>query len=356
MPPASFPSDKITPKLFSGIDNLSLDTRTFDPSRDDIKGICRFFSLGKLQYYEKEKGIIVSHANFFVFVETTRGQYALKFYPTDAAKPIAIEYAINKILINHHLPTPLMHAGPDGQPFLASNDRLATCYSYIDGTPAWQQIKQRNTFPKINAVLFSLKNILSTDLKHIPFLKQENLATTMNTLTQASRTWAGYDQKDIIDASLLDACQTYHDHQPLFTRQYLHNNAHLNNFLIHKNFVYILDLTHLREDYVLSDLTSLVTSCLFFNVPFTTIKTMVKNYFTQHKIGPDLMPLLNTLIKVGLIKEYLKNIKREKSVKISNYPAGLMQTYLSHLSGRKELITAVLRKTPFIGASANLVK
>lgn len=330
--------------LFAGIDNLSLDNRKFDPSGDDIERICRFFAIGKLQHYEKEKDIIVSHSNFFIFVATAQGQYALKFYPTDAVKLIAIEYAVSRILTDHHFPAPIMYAGVGGQPFFPSNDRIAACYSYINGLPAWQRIKQQNTIGQINAAIFSLKNILSAVTGRIPFLKQKNLTTTIHALAQDSRLTAPYDQKETIDAALQDVCRTFQRHQWLFTRQYLHNNAALTNFLVYKETVYTLDLSHVREDYVLSDLASMVISCLFFNIPFTTIKTIVKDYFSRHKIKQDHFSVLNTLVKIGLIREYLKNIQREKSLELSAYPPALARTYISHLSKRKKSITAVLKK------------
>ncbi len=330
--------------LFAGIDNLSLDKRKFDPSLDDIERVCRFFAIGELRHYEKEKGIIVSHSNFLVFVATTHGQYVLKFYPPDATKTITIEYAINHILINQHFSTPIMYAGHGGQPFFASNGRLVTCFSYIDGLPAWQRIKQQNTLCQINAAMLSLKNILSINMGRIPFLKKESLTTTTNTLAQDSRALAPYDQKKMIDATLKEAFRTYRHHRLLFARQRLHNNASLTNFLICKETVYTLDLSHVREDYALCDLASLVISCLFFNIPTTTIKTIVKNYFTQHKIGPGHSPVLNTLVKIGLIREYLKNIQREKSIGLVPYPPDLAHTYMSHLSARKKSITAVLKK------------
>jgi hypothetical protein len=331
--------------LFAGVDNLSLDKRSFGPSRDDIESICRFFSVGKLQHYEKEKNIIVSHSNFFVFVATTQGQYALKFYPVNAAPTITIEYAINRILTGHQFLTPLMYAGPKAQAFMASNGRLAACYSYIDGLPAWQHIQQRKTIQQINTALFSLKNILSTAKKNIPFPKQESLAAMINRLAQDSCSLAPYDQKETIDASLRDTYQTYQQHhQLLFTRQNLHNNSNLTNFLVSKKTVYTLDLSHIREDYAFSDLASLVISCLFFNIPVKTIKTIVQDHFIQHKIKTKDSPVLNTLVKVGLIKEYLKNIRRERSVGLSTYPPDLVRTYMSHSSARKRSITAILRK------------
>ena len=334
------------PKLFAGIDSLSLDTRSFDPSQNDIEHICRFFYLGKLKSYEKEKGITISHSNFFVFVATTHGQFALKFYPADHAKTIATEYAINRFLIGRGFPTPAMCTGRNGYPSFAGNDRLAACFSYIDGVQAWQHIKKRNTIHRINAAMLSLKNNLSTARDHIPFSKQENFTTMANAVSRASRAAASYDQKKMVEASLQDACRAFKDHQPLFKRQWLHNNSTLTNFLIKDETVYTLDLSHIREDYILSDLAALVISCLFLDTPRTVIKNIVDNYFTQHKIKKDLMIVLNVLVKIGLIKEYLKNVQREHSMDFSNDPQGqdVSKAYLFHLKVRKKLITAVLNK------------
>jgi len=331
------------PPLISGVDHLSLDKRNFDLSRDDIEGICRFFAIGKLRHYEKEKGITISHSNFFFFVATNKGEYAFKFYPSDAAKTVAIEYAINRLLLKKHFLTPLMYAGHDGRSFLNSNGRLATCYSYISGSQAWQHIKQRNIFPKINAAILSLKNILSANMDRMVWHKQAALPLSAGSLVRASCAMAPYDQKKTIDAVLKNVCQTYQDHRPLFTRQLIHNNITLTNLLIHQETVYTLDLSHIREDYILSDLASLVISCLFFNVSPTTVKTIIKNYFTQHKIEQEHLPVLNTLIQIGLVKEYLTNIRREKSIGSSVYPLDIVRTYRSLLRTRKETITAVLK-------------
>ncbi|MDP2653369.1 MAG: phosphotransferase [Candidatus Omnitrophota bacterium] len=332
------------PDLYSGIDHLSFDTRPFSPAPDDIEQICRFFSLGKLRHYAVEKGITVSHSNFFVFAATTRGQYALKFYPVDAAKSIAIEHAVNRFLIGHHFPTPAMHAGQKGQPFLASHNRLAACYSYIEGVPSWERIKEPKTIHQINSAMFSLKNILSAAPGRLPFLKNISLAARIRALAQASRAMAPYGHKRLIDASLKDACQSYQRHQPLFTRQRLHNNAGLTNFLISNGTVYTLDLSHIREDYTPSDLASLVVSCLFFQIPQNTIKMIVKGYFEQYKIGPDYAPTLNTLIQIELIREYLKNVRRKKSADFSTCPVDFARTYKLHLATRKKIIAAVLRR------------
>ena len=139
-------------------------------------------------------------------------------------------------------------------------------------------------------------------------------------------------------------CNTYQKYQPLFTRQRQHNNASLTNFLISKKTVIALDLSHIREDYALSDLASLVISCLFFNTPVKTIKIITQDYFARHQTGPEYFPVLNTLVRTGLVTEYLKNIQREISLKPSAYPAALARSYTSQLSKRKRSITAVLKK------------
>lgn len=314
-----------------------------DPSRDDIEGICRFFSIGKLQHFEKKRGINVLHSNTLIFAATSQGQFVLKFQAPDTAHTITAEYALNRILVQHHFPTPIMYAGVRSQPYLVSRGLLATCYSFINGVPAWQQIKERNTYHKINAALLSLKNILSADAGRISFPKQVTLDKTIHTLAQNSRLCAPYDQKKTIDAFLLKTCRTFLQHQPLFTRQRVHSDANVYNFLIHKKTIYTLDLAHIREDYILTDLACLVTSCLFLEIPFKTVKTIVKDYFTQHKTTPDPF-VLNTLVKLGLIREYLKIIQRKRSLELSSYPQEFIDPYLSHLADRKRSLTAVLKK------------
>jgi Ser/Thr protein kinase RdoA (MazF antagonist) len=331
--------------LFAGIDNLLLDQRTFEPSLKDIERLCGFFSLGKLRNYKKEKGISVSHSNFFVFVRTDSGQYALKFYRPDSAKTVAMEYALNLLLAEHQFPTPVMLAGVNGKPFLKSNDRLAACYAYIDGPAACQCLTRKPLVArKINASLLLLKNILSDTKERFPIQKQEVLGQTMKALTRNSRALAPYDHKALIDATLLDACRAFQRHQALFTRQGLHNNANLNNFILHQGTLFTLDLSHIQEDYSLSDLASLVISCLFFKVPGKTIKSLIKDYFSRHKIKNDLSAVLDTLVKTGLIKEYLKNIEREKSVLKAPCPPKIGRIYKAQLSKRKTMIASLLNE------------
>ena len=330
--------------LIAGADNLILDKRKFNPSRHEIKEICRFFNIGELQYYEKEKNIVVSHANFFVFVKTSHGPFALKFHPKDATKTLVSEYAINRILIDHHFLTPLMCRGKSGQPFFKSNDRLSTCYPYIDGSFVWRSIKNRGTFSQINAAMLSLKNILSASPKRLAFLKQKRLPSALSTLIHESRIMPSYDQKDTIEASLLDACRKFQDHQILFSRQWLHSNASLTNFLILNKKVYTLDLSHVQEDYCLSDLASLVISCLFFDISTATIMAIIKDHFNQHGFKPKHFIVLDALIKIGLVREYLKNIRREESLKATPSPSQLARSYLSQLKARKGSIAAILKK------------
>jgi Ser/Thr protein kinase RdoA (MazF antagonist) len=330
--------------LFAGIENLSFDRRPFDPSPKDIQRLCRFFSIGKLKHFKKEHGILIAHSNFFVFAVTTRGEYALKFYPADASRSITIEYAVNRFLTKRHFPTPLMHAGTNGQPCTPSTGCLATCFTFIKGRQPWGQINQQSTITRLNAAMLSLKNLLSMTQRRIRFMKQEDFMTAATTLTQASRAAAPFSQKELIHSSLLDACRTFKRHQSLFTRQCLHNDATLTNFLVDKKNVYVLDLFHVQEDYILSDLANLVISCLFLKTPARTTRAIVEDYFTQHEMGPHLLPVLNTLVKVGLVREYLKSVQREKPANLSAYPPADARVYRFHLSARQKAIAAVLKK------------
>lgn len=330
--------------LVAGVDDLSLDQRKFDPSPLDIERICRFFGLGKLRHFEKEKNIVVSHSNFFAFVRTNQGGYALKFYPPQAARGISVEYALNRLLTGHRFATPLMHAGKDGRAWVCGCGRLAACYSYIDAAPAWQKIGQKKTIRAINASMLLLKRILSAAGESLPVQKQKTFGAQTHDLLRLSRDLRPYDQQETIEACLLAACRAYQRHEGLFVRRRLHNNAGLTNFLVDRKTVYTLDLGHVREDYAISDLAGMVISCVFFDTPPQTIRAIIEDYFAQHQMTQDSSAALAVLVQTGLIKEYLKNIQREKTLGSSLYPPGLLEAYRSLLAERKKSIRTVLKK------------
>jgi hypothetical protein len=298
----------------------ALKKTAFDPSPDDLRRICRFFSIGELEHFKKDKDLIIPHRNPFIFATTTQGPFAIKFYPVTAARTIAAEYALNRILIDRRFPTPAMHPGTGGRPFLAVNGRLAACFTYIKGPQAWQHIQRSGTIHQINAALLCLKNILSTARGNVAVGKCKGLAAAIKNALAENAHAQGPEQKKI-ESYLLNAFQTYQRHRRSFTRQKLHTHANLCNFLIHKKTVYLLDLEHIREDYVLADLASLVMTSLLLGVPAPKIKAIVKDYFTQHKIKTDFVYVLDTLLKVRLVEDY----------------------FISDLS-RKRLILTVLRK------------
>lgn len=337
-------SKVISPKIFAGIDNIIFDERQFDPSKEDIINICRFFSLGDLKRFEKERGIKASHSNHFVFLLTTSGEYALKFYPPDSGHMLTAEYTINRYLLGRGFLTPQMHEGKNGQPSLSSNDLLVTCFTYIDGRQAWQHIDKPQIIRQINKTMVSLKEILLSTKERFPLLKQESFTRVADDTAQASRSIPSYDQKELIESTLLMTCRSFQQHLPLFERQYLHNNSTLTNFLIVKKDIYTLDLTHIREDYILSDLAALVVSCLFLDIQRNVIKLIVEDHFKQNKIREDKIVVFNTLVTMNLIREYLKNIQRDRSIKSNSERRGAAKDYLAHLNRRKKLIVEILTK------------
>ncbi len=332
------------PRHFAGVDAISFDNRTFEVSRQDIENICFFFNIGKLQHYEKEKGIVVSHSNFIVFVTTGLGQFVLKLFPANAAKSIAIEYAINRFLRGQHFLTPAMHQGHNNRPFIESNGRLAACFSYIDGSQAWECIHKPGTIHQLNSAIFLLKETLQHAPANILCIKQGGLLKKAGNLAKTSKELTLYDRKALIDQTLKNICQTYRDHRRYFTRLWLHNNTTLTNFIISKKTVHTLDLSHIKEDYILSDLASLVISCLFLGVPLKIQKAIIQDYYKLHAINTQQFPVLNALIKLGLIKEYLKVIGREKSLHLIPCPPQLRKTYIYYLDDRKRIILRILKK------------
>jgi len=303
------------------------------PSLADIRHLCRFFALGKVGNYKVEKKTLFPHANPLIFITTAKGKYALKFYPLNFGPTIAQEYAINHILIAGGFATPLMHAGPKAKPFLMSHEKLVTCYSYVDGIPAWKRIEDKDLIHQMNAALLSLKQILKAVDLSLLNAERPNLPLCVHALLRSSRALGPYDQKDIIESSLLRACQTFKQHRLLFTQEWLHQQPSLANFLICKKILYTIDLEHVQEDYILSDLAGLVISCLSFELPIKTVKTITNDYFNQHKIKKEYIVVLNTLVQLGLIEIYLKNIDRK--------PSG---QHTFDLSSRKKSIPILLKK------------
>jgi len=330
--------------LFAGIANLSSNIKIFDLSRDDIEHLCRFFGLGDLCYYEKEKGVSVSHYNAVVFMATTKGQYILKFYPPNSAKSIVTEYILNHLLLHHHFLTPTMYADLRGQPFCPSNNRLVTCYSYIDGEQAWQTITKPNTFTQINTTLLSLKNILSTTRVQLPFPKQRSLPAAISSLTQDSKNIIPSDHQKVILASLLEAGRTFRKYKRLFTRQVLHCNTHLDSFLISKGGIYTLDLSHVQEDYILTDLRNMIISCLLVNMPTPTVRNIIQDYLTRHGIASQHSLVLDTLVKMSLVKNYLMNARYERSLELYINPKEDARPHRSFLLKRKKFIIVLLKK------------
>ncbi|MBF0512261.1 MAG: hypothetical protein HQL13_08055 [Candidatus Omnitrophica bacterium] len=327
----------------TSIDEIAFDTRPFTCTRDDVKKTCSFFQIGKLQTFEIEKDVAISHTNFFVFVKTSQGAWGFKFYPRPMAKSIGLEYALNHFLVAHHFPTPLMRRGMNKHPFIATNNMLATCFAYIKGQQVWQKINQKTVITQINSNLVTFKKHLSSLPQTIPLRKAPLLTNTIHSLIKTAHNIKSFSQQKFIMSLLRKKLKQYQEHKPLYIRRYLHNNASLTNFLVDKTEVYTLDLSHVCEDYHLADLASLVISCLFFNVPQKIITTIEQDYFIQNKLKGQYACVLNTLVTIGLIQEYLKNSRREISPAPANCPKDVHRHYLKHLTERQKIIFSALK-------------
>lgn len=337
--------NKSSSQLFGGIDHISLDTRTFDPSQVDIESICRFFSLGKLKIFQKEKNITLSHSNFFVFASTTRGNYALKFYPASSSKDILHEYALNRYLGLHGFPTPAMLTSSDGKTSVPFCGSLAVCFEYINGQQAWQHIHKKTVQDQINGLMRQLKTVL-LPLAGSKFISpQDSFAAQIKNLIQtASQLTPFYNERNI-RKEINHIAQEFAAHKKLFVRQILHNNATLTNFMISKGKVFLLDLSHIKEDYLLSDMTALVLSCRFLRIPPKITKTMIGEYFLAHGLKKPHQTVLNTQMRLSIIREYLKNTSREKNLsKARALTTGQVERYKLYLSQRTKHLVQLLRQ------------
>ncbi len=328
--------------LSAGVDAIALDTRIFTLSQNDIAAVCGAYALGPLLEFEQERNILVSHSNFFAFAKTTRGSYALKFYPADASRRLSVEYALNQFLTRRGFDTPQMHCTKKGVAYVPCQGRLAACYVYIKGQEAWLHIHKKGVIRRINTALMSLKKTLEHLSSNIHCPKHETVPAAVESLLRSSSNINNSETKKYSLRSLREIFAAYQSHRRCFTRQKLHTNASLTNLLVRGTTVHTLDLSHIEDGYCLSDLASLVISCHFFNVPQQTISSLIDDYVTVHGRTEKFPLVLETLIKLGLVKELLKTIRREQSLPESSHPGAFTTTYARMLSQRRLLILKLL--------------
>lgn len=336
--------NKTHSEIMGGIDHISMDTRRFNPSQMDIEHVCRFFALGKLLAFEKEKHITVSHSNFFVFASTSQGNFALKFYPTSLSKNILHEYALNRYLVLRKFSTPAMLASPDGKPSVPSCGHLAACFEFIDGQQAWEHIQTKSVQIQINANIRLLKTILLPLSGSKLIDPHDNFAVRIKNLMQTASLLKPFKYEDYIRLELNHIAQEFNTHQKLFLRETLHNNVTLMNIIISKGRMFLLDLSHIKEDYRLSDLVALVLSCHFMKVSPKIIQAMIKQYFNAHGLTKIHKPILNAQLRLSFIREYLKNTAREKNQQgRCAMPASQIKLYAYYLAERAKHMIELLR-------------
>lgn len=283
----------------------------FEPSWNELEEICQFFELGTLRKPQKKRKPCFPHANPMVFVETSRGQFVFKFFRENDLTNIAFEYAVNRALCARQFPTPAMSKGRRGRPFVKSAGRLAACYAFVDGFSAWKVLRHPQTVRRINLSLRSLKDHLSATRISMSWPRQAGLAETVRQLTRWSRAAARFEGSGILEQSLLEACRVYQRHRRLFGRQRIHSDANLSNFLMHDDTAYVLDLEHIREDYALNDLSSMVVSGIL-SMPVPALKAMIKDYFDVHDLAAENRVVLDALVKISLVKECLGSCEQHR--------------------------------------------
>ncbi len=309
---------------------------------EEIQQICRFFDLGRPLHFENKMSGL-PHAHGLGLAKTSKGKFVIKCYPAYAAQRISLEYAINRILTQRRFPTPAMHAGPPHRPFCRISHQLFCCYDFIDGDHAWQSIQSRDTFRQINGNLIGIKNTLAPLKGRLPFLRQESLAAKIKDLSQKSKILKTYDHKNLIEGHLKNICRAFESQRRAFARQWLHNCATLTNFLKFKSKIYVIDLEHVREDYVLADLASLVLSCLSVDVkkdvPLFTIQAVIKDHYAQLRPSEEDLAVVRALFLLGLVKEYLHYIRACRLPGPASQQLSLKQARAFHLLADSKALT-----------------
>ncbi len=328
----------------AGVDSIRLDTRNWDISKEDIERICRAFRLGKIKRYEKEPNIAVSHSNFFFLLATTRGTYAIKLYPANEEKALTAELILNRLLIKNNFPTPAMHLTSDRSAFLRLNHHLAACFDFINGKPVYRHRLDTETILRINERILLLKKILDRLVLPNRLLQTENFPARITSLIKTARQTAPFDDQALIERSLLLAHDIFTRNPHLFVRTNLHNNISLTNLFRYRNDIYVLDLSHIKNDYELIDLGSLVISCLFLNETKKNIKLFIISYFTVHKTSRKKLSVLTSCLQLGLANEYLKTVRRYQNIKVASKPSRLDRSYRYQLRKRIKLIRDILNK------------
>lgn len=331
--------------LLGGINNVIFDKQRINPTKTEMERVCSYFSLGDMRGYGQLEEIAVSPTNPIVFLKTAKGKFVIKLYPESEAGRILVEYALNQALLTYDFPTPAMHAGQDGKPFMGCNGRMAVCFSYVDGPKIFQCLHNKNAIRRVNTALLSLKNILPRVESRIVFTREPEMVGMINDIMNVNELeLVPSTLRALLMKNLLQIMRAYKKHRFLFARQYLQTHANLSNFIICKETVYVLDLQHIRESYSLSDLASLVMHSFFFDSSAGWITNLVRDYFIQHQTDAKSILVLNVLLKFKLIQEYILYTRQGQLGYSLDFSPQLARSYRANLEARKNCILRILQK------------
>lgn len=315
----------------------NLRYKKFEISKEDIDRICRFFRIGKLYKINKEEEKGIDHCNPLLFMTTTEGKYVIKFYSLNLAPNIRTELLINNTLIKGCFSTPVMHTSKTGCPGIQINHRIATCFTHIEGITAQRAALTKDLISTINQSIFELNRIVRSNKRIIDRLPYHDFHRKINPLMRAART--KYNQVDGMEKKLAQLINFYNIRSKLFIKKPVHINLSLSNIILTGERVCLIDLEHIRMDYVMNDLAGLIYSCLSNKIPIMHIKYCVRRYMALNKIPPDMLPVLANFIKIRLIEYYLMIKQRERSArKLTHRPVLAYANFLHAKKLQKEIL------------------
>lgn len=281
------------------VDAKRFDLRRFHCPGSEIKSICKAFGLGILRSFEPEKNVRISHSNFLVYAETSRGRYALKFHPHSSANLHQHEHLLHRLLRQKGVRVPRMFSPP----CLPFKHYLVTCHEWLDAVPLYGLPVSRIRGLRITEAIQSFSRSLRLLAQEGLALRRRSFAEKVRQLKDASKAYKG----NTCAKGLLDDCFKVFRGAPAdFSLVPLHADLSVSNILCNDREVFFIDLTHVRYACFQTDMANLLTSCFAQEMPSSALGRILPS-------GEENAPwkkALAVLVRLEAFGEFLKDAHR----------------------------------------------
>jgi len=287
---------------------LNADTKCFDLRRlhcseSGMKGICKAFGLGVLRSFEPEKNVRISHSNFLMYAETSRGRYALKFHPHGSANLHRHEHLLHRLLRQKDVCVPRMFSPP----CLPFRHYLVTCHEWLDAVPLYRFPVSRMRHLGITEAIQSFNKTLRSLTHEGLVLRRQSFIEKVRQLKDTSKACKG----NAGARGLLDDClKAFRDAPADFPLVPLHADLSVSNILCSDRQVFFIDLTHVRHACLQTDMANLLISCFVQEMPSSALGKILPSGEENVSFSRGWKKALTVLIRLEAFGEYLKDAHR----------------------------------------------